>query len=109
MKKKILLIAMLFAVLVSYAKVPKLKHRVTDNANILSSSQENELEKLLMSIESKTSAQLALLIVNSTNGVPIESYSIEVVEEWKLGQKGRDNGVLLLVALDDKKVRIEVG
>ncbi|MEA1972062.1 MAG: TPM domain-containing protein [Candidatus Cloacimonadota bacterium] len=109
MKRNILILVLLFITALSFAKVPTLNSRVTDNANILTSSQQNDIETYLAQIERKTSSQVALLTVNSTNGIPIESYSMEVVDKWKLGQKGRDNGVLLLIALNDRKVRIEAG
>ncbi len=87
--------------------------RVNDLDGILSSSEINELTTLLESIENKTSAQVALLIIPSLKGKNLEDYSLKVAENWGkkkgLGQKDRDNGVLLLISIADKKLRIEVG
>ena len=68
-----------------------------------------ELEALLKAHEDSTSNQVVVLTVQSLEGDDIESYAIRVAETWKLGQKGKDNGVLFVVARDDRKVRIEVG
>jgi len=89
--------------------VPALQGRINDYAGLLSSSEKAELEQYLASVEKTTGDQIALLTIPSLKGENLESYSIRVVENWKLGQKGKDNGVLLLVAMDEKKIRIEVG
>jgi uncharacterized protein len=90
-------------------EVPFLAGRVNDIAGILSPGTVTSLEALLKAHEDSTSNQVAVLTISSLEGDPIEEYSIRVVDAWKLGQKGKDNGVLLLVARDDRKVRIEVG
>ena len=90
-------------------EVPYLAGRVNDYAGILSEGTVNELEKTLADFEKSTTCQIAVLTVKSLEGESIEQYSIKVVEAWKLGQKGKDNGVLLLVAQNDRKMRIEVG
>jgi uncharacterized protein len=90
-------------------EVPYLAQRVNDNADILSPGTVSSLEALLKAHEDSTSNQVAVLTIGSLEGETIEEYSIRVVDAWKLGQKGKDNGVLLLVARDDRKVRIEVG
>lgn len=90
--------------------VPELwGQRVHDEAHILQQATIDQLEKELKAYEDSTSNQMAILIVQSLDGDVLESYSIRVVEKWKLGQKGKDNGVLLLIAVDDHKMRIEVG
>jgi uncharacterized protein len=90
--------------------VPELwGQRVHDEAHILLQGTIDQLEKNLKAYEDSTSNQIAILIVQSLDGDVLESYSIRVVEKWKLGQKGKDNGVLLLIAVDDHKMRIEVG
>ncbi len=89
--------------------VPKLDGRVNDRAGVFSLSQKQQLEQYLAALESETSAQMAVLTVKSLKGDSLESYSIRVVDEWKLGQAGEDNGVLLLLVLDERKVRLEVG
>lgn len=91
------------------SEVPYLSGHVNDLAAILSSSTDEEIETLLKAHEDSTSNQVAVLIIPSLEGESLEEYSIKVAETWKLGQKGKDNGVLLLVARDDRKVRIEVG
>lgn len=82
---------------------------VHDEAHALQQSTVDQLEKKLIAFEDSTSNQVAILIISSLEGEPIESYSLRVAEKWKLGQKTKDNGVLLVVAVDDHKMRIEVG
>jgi uncharacterized membrane protein YgcG len=89
--------------------VPTLTARVTDLTGTLSSSQRSALEAELQAIEARSTNQIAVLMLPTTKPETIEQYSIRVVEAWKLGQKGKDNGLLILVAKDDRKVRIEVG
>lgn len=89
--------------------VPVLKGRINDYANILAITEENTLEVLLEEIENKTSSQVVLLTVRSLEGEILENYSMKVAEEWKIGQKKFDNGVILLIAMEEKKIRIEVG
>lgn len=89
--------------------VPTLTARVTDLTGTLSASQRSTLEGELQAIEARSTNQIAVLIVPSTQPETIEQYSIRVVDAWQLGQKGKDNGLLLLVAKNDRKVRIEVG
>jgi uncharacterized protein len=93
----------------SALSVPKLDGPVVDQAEILSSREERDLEEILMAFQNQTSAQMAVLTVSGLKGESLEGYSIKVAEEWKLGQADRDNGILLLVALDERKVRIETG
>ena len=89
--------------------VPRLKARVNDYAGILTGSEERVLESLLIDTENKTSSQVALLTIPSLEGEVLEDYSIRVAEKWNLGQKKFDNGVLVLVAMAERKIRIEVG
>src|SRR5512135_2730718 len=91
------------------ADIPFLAGRVNDTAGILSPATIRELEGMLKAHEDSTSNQVAVLTIRTLDGEPIESYSLRVAEAWKLGQKGKDNGALLLVASGDRKVRIEVG
>ncbi len=112
LKNKIYIIIGLLLIincLQSAVKLPVLKMMVNDNAGILSKQEEQELEQLLRSTESGTSAEIALLTVKNLSGLTIEDYSMRVVEQWKLGKSDRDNGILLLVSVDDRKVRLEVG
>jgi len=89
--------------------VPALEARVTDRTGTLTAGQQAELEQKLAAFEQRKGAQVALLIVPTTQPEAIEQYSIRVVDAWKLGRKQTDDGVLLLVALQDRALRIEVG
>src|SRR5579859_3605735 len=82
---------------------------VHDEANVLSASTKAQLEAVLKAERDSTSNQIAVLIVPSLEGEDIDGYGIRVAEAWKLGTKDNDNGVLLLVAIQDRKVRIDVG
>jgi uncharacterized protein len=94
---------------VAAIEVPQLQNRVNDYAGVLSSARQAELENKLKEFEAKTSNQLALLTLRSLEGEDLESFAVEVFDSWRLGQQGADNGVLLLVISDDRKLRIEVG
>ncbi len=83
--------------------------RVHDDAHVLKPENIDHLEKQLAHFEDSTSNQIAILIINSLEGESIEDYAIRVAEKWRLGKKDKDNGVLLLIAVDDHKMRIEVG
>ena len=89
--------------------VPPLKARVTDLTGTLTADQVAGLEARLARLEGRRGSQVAVLIVPTTQPESIEQYSIRVVEQWKLGRARVDDGVLLLVAKDDRKLRIEVG
>ena len=88
---------------------PPLTRRVTDLTATLDAQQTQTLESRLAAFEAKKGAQLAVLIVPTTQPEAIEQFGIRVVEAWKLGRKGVDDGALLLVAKDDRALRIEVG
>jgi uncharacterized protein len=90
-------------------EVPFLAGRVTDLAGILSPEAIADLEHTLKAHEDSTSNQIAVLTVPNLEGESIEGFSMDVASAWKLGQRGKDNGVLLLIAREDRKVRIEVG
>ena len=89
--------------------VPPLTERVVDNANLLNASETEALTSLLESLEEATGAQVAVLTVATLAGDSLESFGIRVADTWKLGQKGEDNGAILIVALAERKIRIEVG
>ena len=89
--------------------VPALQHRVTDLTATLSVDQQAALEAKLTQFEQQKGSQLAVLIVPTTQPEAIEQYSMRVAEAWKLGREKEDDGVLVLVAKDDRKMRIEVG
>ena len=89
--------------------VPTLKARVTDLTQTLSTAQQAQLEQKLAAFEQEKGSQIAVLIVPSTQPEDIAQYSIRVTDAWKLGRKGIGDGVLVLIAKGDRKMRIEVG
>lgn len=89
--------------------VPALTGRVVDQAGVLSGGQRAELEARLAELEQRKGSQLAVLLLPTTTPETIEQYSLRVVEAWQLGRQGVDDGLLLIAALDDRAVRIEVG
>jgi uncharacterized protein len=89
--------------------IPALKARVTDLTGTLSSAEQSQLEQKLAAFEQKKGSQIAVLIVPTTQPEDIAQYAIRVAEAWKIGREKTDDGVLLLVAKNDRKLRIEVG
>jgi uncharacterized protein len=89
--------------------IPKLESRVTDVTGTLTAGQQAELEQKLADFEARKGAQIAVLLVPTTQPEEIEQYSIRVAEAWKLGRKKVDDGALLILAKDDHKLRIENG
>lgn len=101
---------LLFAHVSSFAfDVPLLQGRVNDNANMLSPSAKARLRNQLTALEQQTSIQVVVLTIDSLEGNDIESVSHQIASSWGIGQKGKNNGVLLLVSKKDRQVRIEVG
>lgn len=90
-------------------EVPFLVARVNDLAGALSPAARERLETKLRDLEGRTGAQVAVLVIPSLEGESLEAYSVRVAQTWKLGRKGVDDGVLFLVAKNDRKMRIEVG
>jgi len=91
------------------APVPPLGGRVTDRTSTLTEEQKSALEQALRSFEARKGSQVAVLIVPSTAPETIEQYALRVAERWKPGRKNVDDGALLVVAKDDRTLRIEVG
>ncbi|MFO1317897.1 MAG: TPM domain-containing protein [Burkholderiales bacterium] len=91
------------------APIPPLAARVTDVTGTLPAGDVQSLSAKLAAWEQATGNQLAVLVVPSTQPEPIEAYGIRVADAWKIGRKGHDNGAILVVAKDDRKLRIEVG
>ena len=91
------------------APVPPLSARVNDHTNTLSAEQKASLEQLLQGFEARKGAQIAVLMVATTAGEPIEQYALRVAEQWKIGRQKVDDGAVLVVAKDDRALRIEVG
>lgn len=100
---------LLISLPVSALDVPPLTGRVVDLAHVLPPQDSEQLSAKLKAHEEQTGNQVAVLIIPSLEGEPLEQYSHRVATTWKLGQKGTDNGVLLLVSLKERKLRIEVG
>jgi uncharacterized protein len=91
------------------APLPEFHRRVTDLSGTLSEGEAANFEEALAGFEQATSNQIAVLIIPSLNGESMEDYSMRVAELNKFGKKGRDNGVLLVIAKEDRQMRIEVG
>ncbi|HET9404432.1 MAG TPA: YgcG family protein, partial [Burkholderiales bacterium] len=89
--------------------IPFLTGRVVDNAEIVKPDTRRRITGQLQAHEQKTTNQIAVLTVPTLGGESVEEYSTRVFEQWKLGQKGKDNGVLVVVVPQDRRMRIEVG
>jgi uncharacterized protein len=89
--------------------VPRLEARVTDRTGTLDATNKQRLETLLEAIERDRGAQIAVLLVPTTQPETLEQFGIRLAEAWKIGHKGADNGVIIIVAKNDRKMRIEVG
>jgi len=104
----ILLIVLLVPALCA-AAFPKPTGFVNDFANVMQPAAADRLEALLRALEQKTGVEVAVVTVSSLDERPIEEYAVELYKEWGIGKKGIDEGALLLVAPNEKRVRIEVG
>jgi len=91
------------------ARFPSPKGFVNDYAGVLSESTKEQLETLLTILEKKTTAEVVVVTVKTTSPLTIGQYAVELFQRWGIGKKGADNGALLLVATEDRRVRIEVG
>ena len=103
------LAALAFCVAVLAADYPPLTGRVVDQANLLPAAERSALETKLADLEAKSGIQLVVATVSSLGGQEIEPYANGLFRAWKLGEKTKNNGVLLLVAPNERRVRIEVG
>jgi len=90
-------------------EIPKLTPFVNDFANVIPSTYRDSIQSLCKSIESSSGAQIAVLTVDSTQPMSIEEYAVKTFEKNGIGQKGIDNGILIVTAIQDRKWRIEVG
>lgn len=109
MKNIFFLFLLLSIPIFSQPKVPKLQLWATDLTNTLNKSELDDLNKRLKTFEDTTSNQLLSLMISTLDGYPIEMYSYDVASQNKIGNVKSDNGVLLLIVKDDRKLRIEVG
>jgi uncharacterized protein len=109
--KLFLLFVMLFTLTqtASALDAPPLKGRINDYAGMLSPTTARSLEQRLSAFEKETTNQVVLLTIPSLEGDVIESFAIRVAEAWKIGQKDKSNGVILILAKKERKIRIEVG
>ena len=103
---------LVLAILVSAAAAqtfPKPVGRVNDFAGVLDPAAEQELDTLLATLENDTTSEIAVVTVDSLDQIPVEEYAHRLFNEWGIGQRGKDNGVLILVAPSVREMRIEVG
>ena len=89
--------------------LPQPRHYVEDYANIIGQDYERSLNGVLQELEQKTGAQVIVLTIHTTEGVPIEQYAVELAEKWQLGQKDKDNGLLFVIASQDRRYWSTVG
>jgi uncharacterized protein len=113
MNRKFLILAVAVIVVGQILKaqtpIPQIEQRVNDFTNTLSFNEWKSMENMLKRFEDSTSTQIAVLMVDSLNGQSIEEYAASVFDKNKIGQAKKDNGVLLVVAKNDHKIKIEVG
>jgi uncharacterized protein len=104
-------LALLITVVSAQAQgtLPKPAGRVTDLANVIDAATEADLDRRLDELERQTSSEVAVVTITSLNGVPVEDYALQLFKEWGIGQAKTDNGVLVLVAPNEREMRIEVG
>lgn len=110
MKNKILLL-LLFALLITtvVSAFPSPTNYVTDTANVIDSQTESQLNSLINNFEKNTTVEIVILTIDTLDGEPIEDYAVKLFEDWGIGKKDINNGLLILVAVQDHEYRIEVG
>ena len=89
--------------------LPKPSRYVSDFARVIDPSSLQRIERLCQELENKTGAQLAVVTIDSLKGEPIEDFAVKLFEQWGIGKKDKSNGLLLLIAVQDRKSKIEVG
>lgn len=106
-----LLILLIFPLKIEAKEVsfPQPQGYVNDFAGVISAEDASKIEGLAKELEDKTTAQIAVVTIKSTAPETIDTYAVKLFEKWGIGKKGKDNGVLLLVAVEDRQVRIETG
>lgn len=97
------------AVAQNIPEVPNPPRLVNDFANVLSPEQESMLEQKLIAYDDSTSTQFTIVLINTLDGYPVEVYAHELASKWGIGREKRNNGLLLLAAISDRKIRVEVG
>ncbi len=108
MKKITLFILFIYIGIFGQTNIPTLTKYCNDYANVLTENEKLRLESILQALDDSTSNQLVIVIIKSLNGYPIENLSYEIADKNKIGTK-KNNGILMLVAIEDRKMRIEVG
>ncbi|PIE56554.1 MAG: methanol dehydrogenase [Desulfobulbus propionicus] len=103
------LLLVFMAVNVQARDIPKLTARVNDLAGLLSPGTVQQLEGSLASFEREQSTQIVILTITSLDGDNLEDFAIRLAEQWQIGQQGLDNGAILIIARNERKIRIEVG
>ncbi|TGL64657.1 TPM domain-containing protein [Leptospira sarikeiensis] len=98
-----------FGIFGEQIQIPRLEHRVTDLTSTLSEEEVSSLEEKLKSFEKRKGSQVVLVVIPTTGEETIEQYSIRLADEWKIGRKGVGDGVIFLVAKEDRKMRFEIG
>lgn len=114
MRNKIIFTVLTLAIIVvmpafAMFKLPQPVGYVNDFANVIADSEEAQLNSIILELKQKTKAEVVVVTMGSLEGYPIEDVSLEIGRQWKVGQKGEDNGVIVLVAPNDKAMRIETG
>ncbi|MDD1623977.1 MAG: TPM domain-containing protein [Methylococcaceae bacterium] len=104
-----IILLLFFTMVWAQVEIPELSHRVTDLTATLSIQQATALENRLAAFEAEKGSQIAILIVPTTQPEDIAQFGIRVAEAWKVGRKNVDDGVILIVAKEDRKLRLEVG
>ena len=110
-KKTALIFSLIFTVVMAFAQQlpPKSNTLVTDYTNTLSAADKQQLERKLVAFDDSTSTQIAVVIMRSVGEYDISEYGASLGRAWGIGQKGKNNGILVLVAIDDHKVTIQTG
>ena len=101
--------ALLFTVVSAQTTLPKPAGRITDLANVIDAATESQLDHRIDQLEQKTSHEIAVVTVPSLGGAPVEDYAVRLFKEWGIGRSKQDNGVLVLIAPNEREMRIEVG
>jgi uncharacterized protein len=107
-----LLFFILFPLIASAQQFPEISNPpklVNDFTNTLSSQEQNALEQKLVAYNDSTSTQVAIIMITSLGGYPVDDYAIQLAEKWGIGQKGKNNGVLIFVSKEDRKIFIPTG
>jgi len=102
-------VALCFAPRAAAQQIPRYTNYVNDYAGVLDPSAVRQLNALLDAVDRQTTAQVAVAVVSSVKPSTIEGYAVKMFKEWGIGTREKDNGVLLLIAVDDRKMKIEVG